>query len=413
MRDICSRVLRSGPSAAALLAVFVATSVPVVAGVPVPPDLVLDTVVSGLASPVVVTHASDGSGRLFIVEKAGRIRVVDNGALLATPFLDIDPEVNSSGFEQGLLGLAFDPDYATNGDFYVYYTRADNATVLAHYTASPPSSNVAGTTGTVLWSQPQPAANHNGGQLAFGPDGYLYIAVGDGGIQGDPNDYAQSLNTWLGKILRISVSGVAAYSVPAGNPYIGVPGALPEIWQPGLRNPWRFSFDRLTGDLFIGDVGYNNWEEINRAVAAGGGGENWGWRCYEGAHPFNTTGCGPITDYEMPILEYAHSLGRCSVTGGYRYRGLGSPSLFGAYLFGDYCTGDVWAGVEDRGTGMWTAVDLDFPQGLSGLTTFGEDEAGEVYVAAGSTVYRFREVGVVFSDDFETGTTAAWTVTIP
>jgi glucose/arabinose dehydrogenase len=414
MRNDCRLFLRSTILGSAVaLAAAILPAAAANAGVPLPPDLELVPVASGLANPVVVTHAGDGSGRLFIVEKAGQIRVVDNGLLVATPFLDITSIVNSTGFEQGLLGLAFDPDYSVNGDFYVYYTRADNATVLAHYNASPPSSNTAGTTGTVLWTQAQPAANHNAGQLAFGPDGDLYMAVGDGGIQGDPNDYGQSLDTWLGKILRISVSGASPYTVPADNPYVGVAGALDEIWQSGLRNPWRFSFDRVTGDLFIGDVGYSTWEEIDMAPAASTGGENWGWRCYEGAHPYNTTGCGPVTDYELPILEYAHSLGRCSVTGGYRYRGISSPGLLGAYLFGDYCTGDVWAGVEDAMSGSWSVVDLAFPNDLSTLTTFGEDESGEVYVAAGSTVYRFHEIGAIFADNFESSSTGAWSSTLP
>ncbi len=212
------------------------------AGIPVPPELELVPVASGLSTPVVVTNAGDGSNRLFIVEKAGRIRIVENGTLLATPFLDIDTTVNSSASEQGLLGLAFDPDYATNGDFYVYYTRSDDATVVAHYNADPPSSNTAGTTGAVLWTQAQPRPNHNGGQLAFGPDGYLYIAVGDGGKQGDPDDNAQNGLTWLGKILRIAVDGANPYTIPAGNPFVGALTALDEIWQLGLRNPWRFSF---------------------------------------------------------------------------------------------------------------------------------------------------------------------------
>ncbi|MCU0304477.1 MAG: PQQ-dependent sugar dehydrogenase [Thermoanaerobaculales bacterium] len=383
------------------------------AGVPQPPDLDLVVAVPSIASPTVVTHAGDGSGRLFVTEKVGRIRVVDGGVLLATPFLDITSIVKSSGFEQGLLGLAFDPDYESNGDFYVYYTRADNATVLAHYNASPPSGNTASAVGTELLSQAQPASNHNGGQLAFGPDGHLYMAVGDGGIQGDPAGNGQSLQTWLGKILRISVDGNLPYTVPVDNPYVGVAGTLPEIWHSGLRNPWRFSFDRSTGDMYIGDVGYGSWEEIDRAPAASLGGENWGWRCYEGAHPFNTTGCGPIGDYDFPILEYAHASGRCSVTGGYLYRGFAAPDLRGAYLFADWCTGEVWAGEYDGGSGTWSATELAFTQNLGGLTTFGEDEAGNVYLAAGSTVWVLRQIGALFDDGFEDGTTTAWSSTTP
>jgi hypothetical protein len=194
-----------------------------------------------------------------------------------------------------------------------------------------------------------------------------------------------------------------------------VAGAAEEIWAYGLRNPWRFSFDRLTGDLFIGDVGQGLYEEIDFQPASSTGGENWGWRCYEASHPYDTGGCGPIGDYDMPILEYTHSSGRCSVTGGYRYRGFAAPDLRGAYLFGDWCTGDVWAGVYDEIGGTWSAVDLNFPQNLTGLTTFGEDETGNVYLAAGSTgtVYVLRQLGVVFADGFDAGNTDAWTDTVP
>ncbi len=412
MRVITVRRLAALATAAAASAV---PSAPAAADIPLPPDLELVEVATGVSNPTVVTHAGDGSGRLFIVEQPGRIRVMDDGVLLAAPYLDITSIVNSSGFEQGLLGLAFDPGYATNGDFYVYYTRGDNATVLAHYNTNPPTSNTATSSGTVLWTQPQPASNHNAGQLAFGPDGFLYMSVGDGGIQGDPSDNAQNLETWLGKILRIDVNGAAAYSVPAGNPYVGVPNTLSEIWHSGLRNPWRFSFDRATGDMFIGDVGYSSWEEINHAPASSTGGENWGWRCYEGAHPFNTTGCGPVTDYDMPILEYSHGAPSfpCSVTGGYRYRGPMAPSLDGAYLFGDYCTGEIWAGIEDQPSGSWFSILLDFPQNTTSLRTFGEDEPGNVYVAAGSTVWVLREIGSIFMDGFESGDTTAWSGASP
>jgi glucose/arabinose dehydrogenase len=383
------------------------------AGVPLPPDLEIPVVVSGLSSPVGVTNAGDGSDRIFVVERAGRIRVVENGVLLATPYLDITGIVNSGGGEQGLLGLAFDPDYATNGDFYVHYTRGDNANVVAHYNADPPTSNVAGTTGTVLLTQSQPRTNHNGGQLAFGPDGYLYISIGDGGKQGDPDDNAQNLETFLGKILRIAVDGSSPYTVPADNPYVGMANTLPEIWQPGLRNPWRFSFDRLNGDLFIGDVGQNTWEEINHAPAPSAGGENWGWRCYEATHEYNTTGCGPSTDYVMPILEYSHSSGRCSVTGGYRYRGDLAPGLRGAYLYADWCSGDVWAGVYDDGAGTWSAISLDFPGSTTGITSFGEDEQGNVHFVRSGSLHVFRQIGIIFDDGFESGNTGAWSSTTP
>lgn len=396
-----------------LLILLVGMAVTATAGMPMPPELVITEVVSGLSSPVEVTNADDGSGRIFVLERAGRIRIVENGVLLAVPFLDIDSVVNSSGAEQGLLGLAFDPDYANNGDFYVYYTRSDNASVVAHYNADPPGSNVAGTTGTVLLTQAQPRTNHNGGQLAFGPDGYLYISLGDGGKQGDPDDNAQNMETFLGKILRISVDGASPYTVPAGNPFVGVANTLPEIWQPGLRNPWRFSFDRLNGDLFIADVGQGSWEEINHAPAASTGGENWGWRCYEATHEYNTVGCGLIGNYEMPILEYSHTAGRCSVTGGYRYRGEAAPGLRGAYLFADWCTEDIWAGVYNEVSGIWSSVNLEFPQATWGITAFGEDEQGNVYFVRSSSLYIFEQIGVIFTDGFETGDTTAWATTVP
>lgn len=389
------------------------------AGIPVPPDLELVEVASGIPNPTVVTHAGDGSDRLFIVEQQGRIRVIDNGVLLASPFLDILSIVNSSGFEQGLLGLAFHPDYETNGFFYVNYIDSAGDTVVSRFSVSAVDPNVADPASELqLLTVVQPFSNHNGGQIEFGPDGYLYIGLGDGGSGGDPGDRAQDIALPLGKILRIDVDSTQPplnYAIPADNPFVGVAGAAEEIWALGLRNPWRFSFDRLTGDLYIGDVGQNLYEEINRAPAASTGGENWGWRCYEASHPYNTAGCGPIGDYDMPILEYPHGAPSfpCSVTGGYRYRGPMAPSLDGAYLFGDYCTGEIWAGIEDLPGGSWSTLPLDFPQNTSSLRTFGEDEVGNVYVAAGSTVWVLREIGSIFLDGFESGDTGAWSAASP
>jgi len=387
------------------------------AGIPVPPELELVPVATGLATPVVVTNAGDGSNRLFIVEKAGRIRIVENGSLLATPFLDIDPVVNSSGSEQGLLGLAFHPNYAVNGYFFVNYTDSAGDTVVSRFSVTPGDPNIAdpGSEFEIL-SIVQPFSNHNGGQIEFGPDGYLYIGMGDGGSAGDPGDRAQNLAVMLGKMLRIDVDNTdppLAYRIPADNPFLGTAGAAGEIWAYGLRNPWRFSFDRTTGDLFIGDVGQNLYEEIDFQPASSPGGENWGWRCYEASHPYNTSGCGPIGEYEMPILEYSHTSGRCSVTGGYRYRGVEAPGLRGAYLFGDYCTGDVWAAVYDGTAGTWSAVDLNFTENLFSLRTFGEDEQGNVHVSAGGSVWLINELGTLFVDGFESGDTLAWTSTTP
>ncbi len=259
------------------------------AGVPVPPELELVPVATGLATPVVVTNAGDGSNRLFIVEKAGRIRIVENGTLLATPFLDIDPVVNSSGNEQGLLGLAFHPNYEGLGYFYVNYTDGSGDTVVSRFSVTPGDPNIADPgSGFEILSIVQPYSNHNGGQIEFGPDGYLYIGMGDGGSAGDPDDRAQNLAVLLGKMLRIDIDNSdppLAYRIPADNPFVDVAGAAGEIWAYGLRNPWRFSFDRTTGDLFIGDVGQNLYEEIDFQPASSTGGENWGWRCYEGEHP--------------------------------------------------------------------------------------------------------------------------------
>jgi len=387
------------------------------AGIPVPPELELLPVASGLSTPVVVTNAGDGTNRLFIVEKVGRIRIVENGALLATPFLDIDPIVNSGGNEQGLLGLAFHPNYTGTGYFYVNYTDSSGDTVVSRFSVTAGDPNIAdpGSEFEIL-SIVQPFTNHNGGQIEFGPDGYLYIGMGDGGSGGDPDERAQNLAVLLGKMLRIDIDNSDPpldYRIPADNPFVGVSGAAEEIWAYGLRNPWRFSFDRTTGDLFIGDVGQNLYEEIDFQPASSAGGENWGWRCYEATHPYNTSGCGPIGDYEMPILEYSHSSGRCSVTGGYRYRGVLAPGLRGAYLFGDYCSGDVWAGVYDEMGGSWSAVDLNFTDNLFSLRTFGEDEQGNVFVSAGSTVWVINEIGTLFVDGFETGDTTEWTETVP
>ncbi len=389
------------------------------AGVPVPPELELVPVASGLSTPVVVTNAGDGSNRLFIVEKAGRIRIVEDGTLLATPFIDIDSIVNSGSNEQGLLGLAFHPNYEGNGYFYVNYTDSSGDTVVSRFSVTGGNPNVAdpGSEFEFL-SIVQPYTNHNGGQIEFGPDGYLYIGMGDGGSGGDPGDRAQNLAVLLGKMLRIDIDHADPpldYRIPADNPFVGVSGAAEEIWAYGLRNPWRFSFDRTTGDLFIGDVGQYDWEEIDFQPASSTGGENWGWRCYEATHPHNTTGCGPIGDYDGPVIEYssASPTSNCSVTGGYRYRGGLAPGLKGTYLYGDYCSGKVWAGVYNEMGGTWSAVDLDFSPTPFSLRSFGEDERGNVYLASGSSVYVIKQIGTLFVDGFESGNTTEWTATTP
>jgi glucose/arabinose dehydrogenase len=349
--------------------------------------ILLEQVASGLTQPIAVAHAGDSSGRLFIVQQTGEIRILSGGTLLPTPFLDLSALVSCCG-EQGLLGLAFHPDYATNGFFYVDYTNLAGDTVVARYNVSAANPNVAdpNSAQTVL-TQNQPFANHNGGQLAFGPDGYLYIALGDGGSGGDPQDNGQNLETWLGKILRVDVNGDdfpgdpnRNYAVPPDNPFVGSAG-LDEIWAYGLRNPWRITFDRATGDLFIADVGQSAWEEINFQLAASGGGENYGWNVLEGMHCFQDEPPGICNVFlnggsTLPVLEYNHSLG-CSVTGGYRYRGQLYPQIEGIYFYADYCSGRIW-GALPRDNGTWESQEL-LIAGFQ-ITSFGEDEAGELYV---------------------------------
>ncbi|MEN8163476.1 MAG: PQQ-dependent sugar dehydrogenase [Acidobacteriota bacterium] len=385
-----------------------------------PDDLVLVPLISGLNSPVAVRHAGDGSGRLFIVEQAGIIRIWDGSEMLPTPFLNITAIVESGG-EQGLLGLAFHPDYSSNGYFYVNYTYDPGAgldrTRVARYSVSAGNPDVADTAETVLLEIEQDFSNHNGGDIHFGPDGYLYIGMGDGGSGGDPNDRAQDRTQLLGKMLRIDVDGAAhrmrgvitgcgleaSYGIPVDNPFVGDGNACDEIWAYGMRNPWRFSFDRHTGALFIGDVGQNMWEEIDLQPASSSGGENYGWRCYEGTHEYNLTDCsGPYVD---PILEYEHTGGRCSVTGGYAYRGHGIGGFDGTYIYGDYCTGEIWFAVP---TGGWSTV--LWANTSFGISTFGEDEEGELYVADlfGGTVARFESPSTIFVDGFESGDISGW-----
>jgi glucose/arabinose dehydrogenase len=333
----------------------------------------LNIVAGGIAHLVGVEHAGDGSGRLFLVSQQGRILIYD-GTVRATPFLDISTSVQFGG-EQGLLGLAFHPAYASNGFFYVHYINRSGDSVIARYTVSA-NPNVANpASASVVLTQDQPFANHNGGQLRFGPDGFLYIAFGDGGSGGDPQNNGQRLETLLGKVLRIDVDAGSPYGIPAGNPFAGTAGARPEIWSLGLRNPWRFSFDRQTGDVFIADVGQGDWEEID-VEPAGAAGRNYGWRLMEGSHCFNPSTQCEIAGLVHPIVEYPHSLG-CSVTGGFRYRGAGVPAIAGMYLFADFCSGRIW-GAAPAGDGSWTAVQL-LDTTLS-IATLGEDAAGTLYV---------------------------------
>jgi len=347
------------------------------------PQVSLTPVASGFAAPVHVTHAGDGSGRIFVVEQAGRIRILDNGVVLPTPFLDIasvNPPRLVAGGERGLLSVAFPPGFEGKQHFYVYYTRvADGAIVVARYRVSAVDGNVADPASeeVILVVLHPNFGNHNGGQLAFGPDGYLYIGTGDGGGGGDPDNNAKNPASMLGKLLRIDVeSGTAPYVVPPDNPFVGVAGHRPEIWALGLRNPWRFSFDRGTGDLYIGDVGQGAFEEIDFQPAGDRVGRNYGWNIMEGdiCYPPGAVGCDQ-TGLALPVFVYGH-IPECSVTGGHVYRGSAFPSLQGIYLFGDLCSGRVW-GLKRNGATWDNAVLAD--TALT-ITTFGEDEEGNVYV---------------------------------
>jgi glucose/arabinose dehydrogenase len=351
------------------------------------PQLDLQLVASGVSNPVGIAHANDGSGRLFIVNQSGVINIFNGTNVLATPFLNISSQTVFSG-EEGLLSVAFHPGYATNGQFFVFFTQPGGNNLVARFTASPPSANTVNTNTMVRVLQilHPTNTNHNGGQMQFGPDGYLYISTGDGGSECDPPNNAQNLGLLLGKMLRIDVSNSSTnYMIPPSNPFVGVSGVLPEIWAYGLRNPWRFSFDRVTGDLWIGDVGQDTREEVDFQVAGSAGGQNYGWRYYEG---FLTNTCGDATNVPsvLPILDYDHSLSRCAIMGGYRYRGAKIAPLLGMYFYGDYCGGQIY-GITNSGAG-WTST-LVTNSGLS-ITTFGEDDAGEIYLSqyTSGSIYR-------------------------
>lgn len=351
-----------------------------------PPNFTIsvnEIVATGLDHPVAITHAGDNSGRLFIVEQPGTIRIIKNGSLLSQPFLDIKSLVLYGG-ERGLLGLAFHPNYSQNGYFYVNYTRKnDGATVIARYQVSGNPDIANPSSAFILLIIPQPYSNHNGGNVIFGPDGYLYIGMGDGGSGGDPQNYAQNKNSLLGKMLRIDVDHGSPYAIPADNPFVNADG-LDEIWDWGLRNPWRFSFDRLNGDMYIGDVGQNTWEEVDFHPASQPGGINFGWRCREGAHTY--TSSPPCNDPSYlatltdPITEYNHSEGY-SITGGVVYRGFLYPALNGTYFFGDYVTGKIWSIKKlSSSPTTWSSRVLETQAGFN-ISAFGEGENGEIYIA--------------------------------
>lgn len=349
------------------------------------PNLQLERLADGLSSPVFLTHAGDTSERLFIVEQPGTIRVFQDGQLQSIPFLDIRDRVSFGG-ERGLLSVAFHPNYEENGRFFVNYTRqGDGATVVSEFKVSDDPNAAGPASERVILTIEQPFANHNGGQLQFGPDGMLYIGMGDGGAGGDPLSNGQNVSTLLGALLRIDVDvdSQAPYAIPSDNPFVGRSNARGEIWAYGLRNPWRFSFDRCTGHLFLADVGQNRWEEID-LVEKGG---NYGWNIMEGAHCFNPpTGCDR-SGLEPPIADYGHDQG-CSITGGYVYRGRQYPNLIGHYFFGDFCSGRIWSLHQDA-SGEWVVNPL-LNTDLR-ISSFGEDGQGELYVIDHrGDVYRLR-----------------------
>ena len=346
---------------------------------------------SGIGQIVGIHHAGDE--RIFLVVQSGIIRIMSlDGELEATPFLDIRQQVQSGG-ERGLLGLAFHPNYAENGQFFLNYTRSGGASVVSRWRVSdtdPNAGNVASE--EVLLTIPQPFANHNGGDIRFGPDGLLYIGMGDGGSGGDPQDFGQDSMSLLGKMLRIDVDGESGYSVPPDNPFVENPDILDEIWATGLRNPWRFSFDALTGDLWIADVGQNAIEEINRALADSPGGENYGWRCYEGSDIFNDNDCLAADNYTFPVFEYNHNQGDRSITGGFVYRGEDFPAMQGMYIFADFVSSRYFS-LEDTDDGFSSTIINTSGVGAGGPSTFGEDYRGELYTASyfNGAVFRIKD----------------------
>lgn len=346
--------------------------------------IAIQTFATGFSSPIGIENAGDN--RLFVVEQTGRIKILKpDGTVNAMPFLNVSTLI-STGSEKGLLGLAFHPNYATNGWFFINYTNTSGNTVIARYAVDATNPDLANPNGIILMTISQPAINHNGGCLQFGPDGFLYIGMGDGGGSGDPNGYAQNLNVdnsnptrvYLGKMLRINVDvvfGLLNYGFPATNPFVNQAGKE-EIWAIGLRNPWRFSFDDLTGDLWIADVGQILYEEVNKISAPLPTGLNFGWRCYEGNTSYNTTNCAPQNTMVAPIIITTHSTGNCSITGGFVYRGSLYPTFYGKYLFSDYCNSKI---------GMIDAQNnLTYSNAFSGnnFVSFGKDATGELYVSA-------------------------------
>lgn len=343
-------------------------------------------VASGLALPTFVIGAPNDTSRLFILEQSsGLIHLLKNGQLASTPFLDLSSQVSSDGGERGLLGLAFHPNFTANGWFYVNYIDKSGNTVVARYHATPGLDTADPNSQHLILHVTQPYPNHNGGMLAFGADGYLYIGLGDGGSEGDPGNRSQNGQELLGKMLRIDVTGGDPYAIPPNNPFVNNAAMRPEIWALGLRNPWRYSFDRATGDLYIADVGWNDWEEIDVQLA-GQGGQNYGWRIFEGNHATGLSGLSQVVpNLTAPVYQYNHSGGNCAVTGGYVYRGSALPELQGLYFFADYCSARIWtlrwsggaiSDLQERTAQLAPGGGLSIGQ----ISSFGQDSAGELYL---------------------------------
>lgn len=337
-------------------------------------EIIVELFKDGFTKPLSLQHANDN--RLFIVEQGGKIKIIqENGTINSVPFLDISGQISNGG-ERGLLGLAFHPDYTDNGYFYVNYTKPNGDTQIARFSVDSGNPDLADTNSEFpILGYEQPFANHNGGNLVFGPEGYLYISSGDGGGGGDPGNRAQDLNSLLGKLLRIDVDNPSDgnnYGIPTDNPFVGNPNAREEIWAYGLRNPWRFSFDLTDNTIWIADVGQSEREEINHASITEGG-LNYGWRCYEGSLPYNSQNCPPQSELTFPFAEYNHDNGKCSITGGYVYRGILQPSLRGYYIFADFCTGKIGTILYDDSI-MWSS------NLTASWVSFGEDINKELYI---------------------------------
>ncbi|WP_299029092.1 PQQ-dependent sugar dehydrogenase [uncultured Thermanaerothrix sp.] len=353
---------------------------------PDPARLVWRPFIRGLERPVDL--ADLGNGQLLVLEQVGQVRRVVNGQVQPAPFLDLRDRVGSQGSEQGLLGIALDPEFERNGLFYLNYTDRQGNSVIARYALAPDGQLGDPNSEERLLYVEQPYANHNGGGLVFGPDGYLYIGLGDGGSAGDPQGRAQDPNTLLGKMLRIDVRGAQPYAIPADNPFADGRGGQPEIWALGLRNPWRYAFDSATGDLYIADVGQNRWEEVDYLPAGAPSGANFGWNYREGTHPYKGNPPPGLVLID-PVWEYGHDQGRCSITGGFVYRGQALPELQGVYIFGDYCGGQVW-GLWRTPEGAWQALEL--ARTSANISAFGQDRQGELYLLdhRGGVLYRLE-----------------------